>query len=190
MNVRNNALQGLALTNYNSIECENETKPDATLVQNGSTDTNIKVSLNSCASIFDFCAKNGIGVRGHTLVWHSQTPQWFFKEGFNNNGAWVNSSTMDKRMESYIKNMFSAIQTQYPTLDLYAYDVCNECISDDANRTKNNGGARTPGYNNGNSPWVQVYGSNAFITSATASTAHARASTTRAFLTAWECRAI
>ena len=163
MNVRNNALQGLALTNYNSIECENETKPDATLVQNGSTDTNIKVSLNSCASIFDFCAKNGIGVRGHTLVWHSQTPQWFFKEGFNNNGAWVNSSTMDKRMESYIKNMFNAIQTQYPTLDLYAYDVCNECISDDSNRTKNNGGARTPGYNNGNSPWVQVYGSNAFI---------------------------
>ncbi|MBP1568083.1 MAG: endo-1,4-beta-xylanase, partial [Oscillospiraceae bacterium] len=163
MNVRNSALQGLALTNYNSIECENETKPDATLVQNGSTDTNIKVSLNSCASIFDFCAKNGIGVRGHTLVWHSQTPQWFFKEGFNNNGAWVNSSTMDKRMESYIKNMFNAIQTQYPTLDLYAYDVCNECISDDSNRTKNNGGARTPGYNNGNSPWVQVYGSNAFI---------------------------
>jgi arabinoxylan arabinofuranohydrolase len=163
MNVRNNALQGLALTNYNSIECENETKPDATLVQNGSTDTNIKVSLNSCASIFDFCAKNGIGVRGHTLVWHSQTPQWFFKEGFNNNGAWVNSSTMDKRMESYIKNMFNAIQTQYPTLDLYAYDVCNECISDDSNRTKNNGGARVPGYNDGKSPWVQVYGSNAFI---------------------------
>ncbi len=161
--VRNNALQGLALTNYNSIECENETKPDATLVKNGSTDTNIKVSLNSCASIFDFCEKNGIGVRGHTLVWHSQTPQWFFKEGFNDGGAWVNSSTMDKRMESYIKNMFTTIQAQYPSLDLYAYDVCNECVSDDSNRTKNNGGARTPGYNNGNSPWVQVYGSNAFI---------------------------
>ena len=161
--IKNSAIQANILKDCNAIECENETKPDATLVQNGSTNTNVKVSLNSCAAIADFCVKNNLGFRGHTLVWHSQTPEWFFKENFNASGAYVNSSIMDQRMESYIKNMFAAFETQYPTLNLYAYDVANECISDDSNRTANNGGAREPGYGNGKSPWVQVYGSNAFV---------------------------
>lgn len=152
----------------NVIECENETKPDATLVFNGSTDTNVKVSLSRCSAIADFAAKNGIGFRGHTFVWHSQTPVQFFKEGFNSNGAWVSKSTMDKRMESYIKNMFAAFESQYPSLELFAYDVCNECVSDDGNRQANYGGAREPGDNNvqgqgGKSGWVQVYGDNSFI---------------------------
>ena len=57
-------------------------------------------------------------MRVHTLVWHSQMPQWFFKQGFNANGAWVDKTTMNTRMESYIKNMFTAYQTQYPDLNL------------------------------------------------------------------------
>ena len=105
------------------MECENETKPDATLVQNGSSDTNIKVSLSSCAAICDFCVKNNIAFRGHTLVWHSQTPEWFFKSNLQQSGSWVDKSTMNKRMESYIQHMFEAFATQYPDLDLYAYDV-------------------------------------------------------------------
>ncbi len=156
--ISNSGIQGIILKDHNAVECENETKPDATLVQNGSSDTNIKVSLSSCAAICDFCVKNNIAFRGHTLVWHSQTPEWFFKSGFNNNGSWVDKSTMNKRMESYIQHMFEAFATQYPDLDLYAYDVCNECISD-----AGNGGPRGRGYGNGNSPWVQVYGDNSFI---------------------------
>ena len=144
--VKNSTITANIIKNYNSIECENETKPDATLVQSQCSGTNIGVSLNSCAAIMDFCVKNNIAMRGHTLVWHSQTPQWFFKENYNANGNWVSSSVMDQRMESYIKNMFTTIKTQYPALDLYAYDVCNECISDDSSRTANNGGARVPGY--------------------------------------------
>jgi arabinoxylan arabinofuranohydrolase len=49
---------------------------------------------------------------------------------------------------------------EYPNLDLYAYDVCNEVINDG---TANQGGKRDPGINNGRSPWVQVYGSNGFV---------------------------
>ena len=161
--VKNSAITGRLLKDCNAIECENETKPDATLVQNGSSNSNINVSLNSCSAIADFCATNGLGFRGHTMVWHSQTPQWFFKDNFQDGGNWVSSSVMDQRMESYIKNMFAAFAQKYPDLNLYAYDICNECVSDDSNRTKNNGGARTPGYGNGNSPWVQVYGSNIFV---------------------------
>ncbi|MBE6875420.1 MAG: carbohydrate-binding protein, partial [Ruminococcus sp.] len=46
------------------------------------------------------------------------------------------------------------------------YDVCNECVSDNSQRTANNGGAREPGDNNvegGKSAWVQVYGDNSFV---------------------------
>ncbi len=161
--VKNSSITANIIKDYNSIECENEMKPDATLVQSQCSGTNIGVSLNNAAAIMDFCVQNNIAMRGHTLVWHSQTPDWFFKENFNSNANWVSSDVMDKRMESYIKNMFAAIQQQYPSLNLYAYDVANECISDDSNRTANFGGSREPGYNNGKSPWVQVYGDNSFV---------------------------
>ena len=161
--VRDSTITANILKEFNSITFENELKPDATMSKSSSSGTNIGVSLNSAASILDFCAKNGIGVRGHTLVWHSQTPQWVFKENFSDSGNWVSKSVMNQRMESYIKNMFGAIKQQYPTLNLYAYDVCNECVSDDQSRTANNGGSRVPGYGNGASPWVQIYGDNSFV---------------------------
>ncbi|WP_265443630.1 endo-1,4-beta-xylanase [Acetivibrio straminisolvens] len=161
--VNNSSITAMIIREFNSITCENEMKPDATLVQSGSTNTNIRVSLNRAASILNFCARNNIAVRGHAFVWHSQTPQWFFKDNFQDNGNWVSASVMDQRMESYIKNMFAEIQRQYPSLNLYAYDVVNEAVSDDSNRTRNYGGAREPGYGNGRSPWVQIYGDNKFI---------------------------
>lgn len=161
--VRNSAITANIIKDFNSVECENETKPDATLNQSQCSGTNIGVKLDSAAAIMDFCSKNGIAMRGHTLVWHSQTPVWFFKEGFNANGAWVDKSTMDARMESYIKNMFAAIEQQYPDLDLYAYDVCNECMTDDQSRSAQGISWREPGDGNGKSAWVQVYGNNDFI---------------------------
>ena len=165
--ISDNGIKTRLLKDCNAIECENETKPDATLSQSGSSNTDIKVRTNSFAAIADWCDKNGLAFRGHTMVWHSQTPEWFFKDNFQNGGNWVSSSVMDQRMESYIKNMFGAFKSQYPTLNLYAYDVCNECISDDGSKTANNGdGRRNPGMptqQDAKSPWVQVYGSNAFI---------------------------
>ncbi|MBQ8921117.1 MAG: endo-1,4-beta-xylanase [Oscillospiraceae bacterium] len=152
--ISNQAIKNMMIKDHNAIECENETKPDATLVQSGSTDTDIKVSLRSCAAIIDFCVQNGIAFRGHTMVWHSQTPTWFFRQGFQQGGSYVSSTVMDQRMESYIKNMFAAYQTQYPTLNLYAYDVCNEVIDDG---TASQGGVRS------NSDWTKVYGNNSFV---------------------------
>ena len=107
-----------------------------------------------------------IAVRGHTLVWHSQTPLWFFKKDFKDDGEWVDAVTMDVRMENYIKNLFDAIETQYPDLELYAFDVCNECVSDDFNRLARNDGARVPAGDNFDrnaSPWVRIYGDNSFV---------------------------
>ena len=156
--VNDSGIKSILLKDCNAIECENETKPDATLVQSGSTDTNIQVRDSSFAKIADWCAQNGLGFRGHTMVWHSQTPEWFFKQNMGgNSGSYVSESVMNQRLESYIKNMFNMFATKYPNLNLYAYDICNECMND------SNGGPRNKGYNNGNSPWVSVYGDNHFI---------------------------
>ena len=56
--------------------------------------------------------------------------------------------------------MFNAYATQYPNLDLYAYDVCNEIINDG---TANQGGVRPGGTGSGQSKWVSVYGDNSFV---------------------------
>ena len=157
----NNTITNIIMKDFNSVTCENELKPWDTLVRDGSTDDNIKVSLNSASRIIDFCIQHNIAMRGHTFVWHSQTRSWFFRQGFNDNGSFVDKDTMNKRMESYIKNMFAAIESQYPDLNLYAYDVCNECVADGQS-----GGPRQAGDSNqqgGTSAWVSVYGDNSFI---------------------------
>lgn len=140
------------LKHFNSITPENELKPDALLqqqasIQGGDNDHAV-ISLNRAAQTLKFCEDNGLGVRGHTFVWYSQTPDWFFKEGFQSNGAYVSKETMNKRLENFIKDTFEAIKTEYPKLDLYAYDVCNELFLND-------GGGLRPGSNSG---WTAVYG--------------------------------
>jgi len=155
------ANKNLIIKEFNSITPENELKPDAVMVKTGSTDTDVKVDLSRASSILKFCENNGIWVRGHTLVWHNQTPDWFFKVGFNDNGALADTATMNKRMESYIKNVFTAIKTQYPNLKLYAYDVVNEAF------TNNGGGLRkASGDTGGDSKWTQIYGNDTFIQNA------------------------
>ncbi len=158
--VDQSAITANILKDCNVIECENETKPDATIVQNGSTNTNVKVQFGKgAAAILDFCSRNNIGFRGHTMVWHSQTNPWFFRENFNSNGNFVSTSVMDQRMESYIHNMFDLYANQYPSVNLVAYDVCNEVVFDG---TAKNGGVR-PKSGDGHSDWVNVYGNNSFV---------------------------
>ena len=158
--LNNSTITAIVLSEFNSVTCENELKPDATLVQSGSSNSNINVSLSRASGIIDFCVNHNIAMRGHTFVWHSQTPSWFFKSDFTNNGNWVDTTTMNGRLESYIKNMFAAIAEEYPELNLYAYDVANECIKDGST------GMRDAGDNNsqsGTSAWVSVYKNSSFI---------------------------
>ncbi|MBR3971219.1 MAG: glycoside hydrolase family 11 protein, partial [Ruminococcus sp.] len=111
---------------FNSITPENELKPQLILKQGSTDNTRCIVDISAAAKTLKFCEDNNIGVRGHTFVWYSQTPSWFFKENFSDNGAYVSKEIMNKRLENFIKDTFDAIKTQYPKLNLYAYDVCNE----------------------------------------------------------------
>ncbi len=133
---------------FNSITPENELKPDSLLKQGSTDNTRCNVSLAGAAQTLKFCEDNGIAMRGHTFVWYSQTPDWFFKEGFQSSGAYVSKDIMNKRLENFIKDTFDLIAKEYPKLDLYAYDVCNELFVND-------GGGLRPG---SNSNWTKVYG--------------------------------
>ena len=168
-NLSSKPFMGLVEKHFNeSITFGNELKPDfvldkaATLAYmeaNDGDQTNPQISLTSAKALLNYCRDNNIPVRGHTLVWHSQTPDWFFKENFSDDGDWVSKEVMIQRMENYIKNVMEALAEQYPTVDFYAWDVVNEAWTD-------GGQPRTAGSNNvtnGNSAWVQVFGDNSFI---------------------------
>ena len=159
----------LILKHFNSITLGNELKPENMLDKAGcianaeaGKDGEVAVKLNSSArSILNFARDNNISVRGHVLVWHSQTPGWFFKESYDAEADFVDKETMTARMESYIKGVFAALEAEYPDVDFYAWDVVNEAWLDD-------GKPRQPGtYEQapqGNlSGWTAVYGDNSFI---------------------------
>ena len=143
---------------FNSITPENELKPDSILdqaaCQSKGNNVNTQISLSRAAQTLKFCEDNNIGVRGHTFIWHSQTPDWFFRENFSSNGAYVSKEVMDQRIESFIKNTFEAIAKQYPNLNLYAYDVANELF------LNNGGGMRgvNATSNSAASNWARIYG--------------------------------
>ena len=147
---------------FNSITLGNELKPESILDRNACIEAgndNPQVNIASARTILNYCRDNNIDVRGHVLVWHSQTPDWFFKENYADDGDWVDKETMLKRMENYIKNVFATLEEEYPTVNFYAWDVVNEAWLDD-------GSARKPGGYNTNpntSGWVQVFGDNSFI---------------------------
>ena len=108
--------------------------------------------------------KLGVKVRGHVLVWHSQTPKWFFKEDFSSqaNAAYVDKATMNARMEWYIKEVLSYIDKVEKENNngehiVYSWDVVNEAIADGAGDIK---------WLREDSDWYKVYGDESFIINA------------------------
>ncbi|MDR0918020.1 MAG: endo-1,4-beta-xylanase [Oscillospiraceae bacterium] len=164
--------QSLFLKHFNSITFGNELKPEAILDQAMSQqmskkgdDLNPQVNLQSADSLIQFAIANDLPIRGHTLVWHSQTPDWFFKEGYKDSGEWLSKADMQVRLENYIKNVFFALETQYPKANFYAYDVVNEAFSDEGGMRPAGGYtlAQQDGNYEGSSAWIQVYGDDTFI---------------------------
>ncbi|MFR6496454.1 MAG: endo-1,4-beta-xylanase [Ruminococcus sp.] len=88
------ATKDLIKKHYNSLTLGNELKPDSVLdlalsqkyVAETGDDTMPQISLNEADEMLKFAGENKIPVRGHVLVWHSQTPDWFFKENFDPTG--------------------------------------------------------------------------------------------------------
>ncbi len=139
-------ISGTITDNFNSFTCENEMKPDAVLQQaacqagltDGSTYTTPVLDFSRSNSAILYALENDIKIRYHTLVWHSQTPRWFFTEDYTNDGAYVNRETMLARMESYIQQVLTYFDTEYPGL-IYAVDVVNEAFNGAVTETNPHG---------------------------------------------------
>ena len=144
MEINDRSAQEFIKKNYNSITCENEMKPDQII--KGINGSSVNVDIGSASGQLRFAEQNGIGVRGHTFIWHSQTPSGMYQG---------DKATSDARIENFIKQTFEQLQSKYPNLKLYAYDVCNEVFKNDG------GGLRVrSGDPNDTSQWTNIYGEN------------------------------
>jgi endo-1,4-beta-xylanase len=111
---------------------ENDMKPEAILDQTKSVAAGdlIVNYPDRTFELLDWAKENNMQVRGHTLVWHSQTPQWIFYEDFDTKKPLVDRDTMLARMESYIKQNFELLEERGYIDMFYAYDVVNEAVED------------------------------------------------------------
>ena len=147
---------------YNSITLENEMKPDALLgyspslitrdsaknlgyyVSGSFTESYVpKINFDTVDKVLKICYENGIGVRPHTLVWHSQTPDWFFRVGYSTKYGYVSQDQMNKRMEYYIKTVMNHVYTSKYGSCVYAWDVVNEYLHATTSGWEKIYGART-----------------------------------------------
>ena len=138
--------------NFNSITMENEMKPESLLDWDGSEkskDGMPVIKEETLEKALKAAQEAGIPLRVHTLVWYSQTPEWFFSKKYDPSKGYVDKATMKKRMESYIKQVLTYCKENYPGL-VYAWDVVNEAVGDDGNyRTE--------------SMWYETYGDFSYI---------------------------
>ena len=116
-NVTNAEQQALIKKEFNSMTCENDMKPEPTEPQEG------QFNWENADRIANFARQNGIKLRGHTLMWHSQIGRWMTAEG-----------TTKEQFYARMKNHIQAIVSRYKDV-VYCWDVVNEAISDDANAT-------------------------------------------------------
>jgi len=122
---------------YNSITAENGMKPMFYLDKEENQAHPEKYNLEPALKFdvprkfLDFAKENGMALRGHVLVWHGQTPFWFFKENYEDDmeAPLADRETMLARMESMIKGVLTFVQSEYPDL-IYAWDVVNEAAEE------------------------------------------------------------
>ncbi len=123
---------------FNSLTAENNMKPvmlldrEATLASGSETRAVFHFQLAD--ELMTYAAKNEMAVRFHTLVWHNQTPRWFFAEGWSDaeDAPLCSAETMTQRLRNSIADEMTYINTRWPGL-VYAWDVVNEVIEPDHN---------------------------------------------------------
>ena len=65
--------EGIATAHFDALTAENAMKPDAIQPREG------EFRFAEADRLVEMAQKSGATAVGHTLVWHSQTPRWFFE---------------------------------------------------------------------------------------------------------------
>ena len=114
-NVTNPEQMALVKQEFNSITAENDMKPQPTEPEEG------QFNWEAADRIANFARQNGIKLRGHCLMWHSQIGAWMTKEG-----------TTKEQFYQRMKNHIQAVVSRYKDV-VYCWDVVNEAMTDDKN---------------------------------------------------------
>lgn len=179
-------------THFNAITFGNELKPDAMVGYsvgrcpgteeaelNGETIIVPRLDYSRAErmlnKVYDWNQEHPddkIMVKGHVLLWHAQTPEWFFHVDYDKNKEYVDKDTMNKRLEWYIRTMlthFTGPDSKYKDM-FYGWDVVNEAIGGQPEiyRTdkENPNESLSEDRHGSNSSWWHVYQSNEFIINA------------------------
>ena len=132
------ALKEIMIKHCSILTPENELKPDSVLDVSasrklaGEDETAVAIRLSGATPLLKFAQENGIKVHGHVLVWHSQTPEAFFHEGYDTAKPYVTREVMLGRMENYIREVLTQTEEKFPGV-IVSWDVVNEAIDDGTN---------------------------------------------------------
>lgn len=111
------ASREIVLRHFNTITAENVMKAGPISPEPGI------YNFGPADAFVEFGEKHGMFIVGHTLVWHNQTPDWFFKD---KDGKPNTPQAQIERMREHIK----AVAGRYAGR-VQAWDVVNEVIDND-----------------------------------------------------------
>ncbi|WP_341720738.1 endo-1,4-beta-xylanase [Micromonospora sp. FIMYZ51] len=122
----------LLTRHFNQITPENHMKPEAWYDAEGNFRPH-----DQALTMMDFARDNDLGVYGHVLTWHSQTPDWFFTDAAGQplTTSAAHQQLLRERLRTHIFAVASSLAERYgkfgsPTNPLYAFDAINEVVSD------------------------------------------------------------
>lgn len=113
------ASQAIVTKQFNTITLENSMKAGLINPQPG------VFRYEPADAYIEFGKKNNMFIIGHTLVWHNQTPAWFFQD---ENGKPKSKEAVAARLHEHIKTVAGRYAGKVD-----AWDVVNEVIDDDGN---------------------------------------------------------
>jgi endo-1,4-beta-xylanase len=114
---RDSISRNLILQQFNSITLENSLKAEVVNPRPGVW------NFNSADAFVKFGEDNHMFIVGHTLIWHNQTPDWFFND---ETGKPKTHDAMVEFMKSYIETVAGRYKNR-----INAWDVVNEVIDND-----------------------------------------------------------
>ncbi len=107
----------IILNHFNSIVAENCMKAERIHPVEG------QFSWDLPDRFVEFGEKNNMHIVGHTLIWHSQAPRWFFVDESGND---VSREVLIERMRYHISNVVGRYKGR-----VHGWDVLNEAIEGD-----------------------------------------------------------
>jgi GH35 family endo-1,4-beta-xylanase/enterochelin esterase-like enzyme len=123
----------LAANHFSAVTPENCMKPEPIHPQEDHW------RFERADALVQWAESNKLSIHGHTLVWHAQTPDWFFSDG--------DKETITQRMKAHIQTLVGRYKGK-----IQSWDVVNEAINDGGNEET----GKTEGLRN--SKWLQALG--------------------------------